>query len=73
MPYSELPIAQFAAQRGNLRFVCNECGASVVAPIAEVARRFGLAAHVGDVQSHLACRACHSIDVIVVPDSSVLA
>lgn len=67
MPYSAMSIGQFAAQRSDIRFLCRECGASVVAPIDQVVRRFGMAAPVGDVQSHAVCRACNSIEVVIVP------
>lgn len=67
MPYSGMSIGQFATQRSDLRFVCSECGASVVAPIDQVVRRFGLAAPVGEVQAHAVCRQCNSIEVVIVP------
>lgn len=69
MPFSGVPIGQFAAQRSNLRFVCRECGSSVVAPIDEVVCRFGLGVPVGNLQALAVCRACNSIDVIIVPDA----
>lgn len=72
MPYSVMSIGQFAAQRSDIRFVCRDCGASVVAPIDQVVRRFGLEAPVGDVQSHAVCRECNSIDVVIIPAVTLL-
>lgn len=67
MPYSAMPIAKVAAQGRDIRFVCRECGASVVAPVDQVLRRFGQAAALGQVQALAVCGQCHSIDVVLVP------
>jgi hypothetical protein len=73
MPYSALSVGQIAAQGADIRFVCRDCGASVVAPIAQVLRRFGDGLPLGNIQARAVCRHCNSIDVILVPASEAAA
>lgn len=73
MPYSAMSIAKVAAQGSDVRFVCRECGASVVAPIDQVMRRFGQGTALGQVQALAVCGQCHSIDVILVPTGTIPA
>lgn len=67
MPYSALSIGHFAAQGRDIRFVCHDCGASVVAPIGQLMLRFGQGVPVGHIQGLAVCRECNSIDVVLVP------
>lgn len=67
MPYSGFSIAQFAARGADIRFVCSDCGASVVAPIAQVMGRFGGDHAIGSLQALAVCGQCDSIEVTLEP------
>lgn len=69
MPYSAIPLGRFAEDGSNLRFVCRDCGASVLAPIDQVVRRFGQFAPLGSLQAQAVCRACNSMEVMILPDT----
>lgn len=66
-------LSQLAAQGADIRFVCSDCGASVVAPMGQVLRRFGEDALIANIQARAVCKHCGSIEVVVRPAIQVAA
>ncbi|MDA8232748.1 MAG: hypothetical protein M0006_15565 [Magnetospirillum sp.] len=73
MPAPHIAIARLAAEGSDLLFQCMDCGASVLAPIEKVLRRFGQGATLADVQAPAVCKHCGSIDVEIRPLPRVAA
>jgi hypothetical protein len=65
MTQPHVSLGQLAAQGADIRFVCSDCGASVIAPMEQVLRRFGHDTFIADIQARAVCKHCGNIEVVV--------